>query len=429
MVMIKRFDLRKRIVAGLIIYTCLLTIAVGVNGYIVNEKIEELVWEELLDLETTHFYKKEGLINDDLEGKESRLVWYNEGKGDVIPSIFNQLGEGIHDEIKYLDKEYIIKVIKENNNKYILALDITEIEKHEETMLVSTILLTIFAVLFVAYITYRQMDKFIGPLLALAEQLKTISPEKDVISVEGLDDRFYEYSVINAALNDYLNKSHQYIKQEKIFFETVSHELRTPISVISGAIEHLLDHPDTTTRIKPHVQRISRITAEMEELLAMLLVLARSKEKLNQYSVHIDLCKEIPSIIEYHKHLCIDKQLSVRNEIQTAFIVYAPLQLLRVTIGNLLRNAIEHSDKGIIRIYQEGSSIIIHDPGHGMTAEEISQLYRERVRAGTSSINGIGVELILKICQHYGWRLEFESEKTKGTKAILKLDASRVSIE
>lgn len=420
--MIKKPNFRNRILAGLVLYTCLLTLAVGINGFIVNEKIEELVWEAVLDLETNHFYEKEGLLSEGSEKKESGLVWYNQNNGDIIPDEFNQLAEGIHDEIPYMGKEYIIKVIHNKDNKYVMALDITDIERHEQKMVISTLLLTILAVLLVAYITFRQMDKFMSPLFNLADQLKTVSPEKDNISVDTLDNKFQEFSIISVALSDYLNKSQSYLKQEKIFFETASHELRTPISVISGAVEIILDHPDVTERLRPHLLRVSRITTEMEDLLAMLLVLARSKEKLSQYSEYIDISQEIPLIIEHHKHLCVDKQLTILNQINTPYLVFAPLQLIRVTIGNLLRNAIEQSDQGVIRIYQDNQSIVIEDPGHGMTAEEISRLYVERVRSGSASMNGIGIELILKICQHYGWTLEFTSEKNKGTKAFLQFN-------
>ena len=210
------------------------------------------------------------------------------------------------------------------------------------------------------------------------------------------------------------------LNQEKVFFETASHELRTPISVISGAIEVILQHPDTTDRLQPHLERVSRITAEMEDLLAILLMLSRSKERLAQYSESIDLMNEIPQLIQYHQHLCYKKELKILNNIRTSFKLIAPLQLLRITIGNLLRNAIENSDKGVINIYLEDNQLIIHDPGHGMTAEQISDLYTQRARNNETSMRGIGIELTLKICNHYGWILQFESVQNQGTKSILE---------
>jgi signal transduction histidine kinase len=345
--MIKRPNLRKRILTGLIIYTCLLTVAVGLNGFIVNKKIETLVWETVLNLEIDYFYKD---INSAPPSsiESTKLYWYDQNKGDLIPDEFNQLNNGIHDNVNYLDKTYVIRVIESNKNKQVLALDITDIERHENKMLLLTILLTIFAILIIAFITFKQMGKLFDPLLKIADQLKMISPEKDRIKIEVLNYEYYESSILTTALNDYLQKSEHYLNQEKVFFETASHELRTPISVISGAIEVILQHPDTTDRLQPHLERVSRITAEMEDLLAILLMLSRSKERLAQYSESIDLMNEIPQLIQYHQHLCYTKELNILNNIRTSFKLTAPLQLLRITIGNLLRNAIENSDKGVI---------------------------------------------------------------------------------
>lgn len=416
--MIKRPNLRKRILTGLIIYTCLLTVAVGLNGFIVNKKIEALVWKTVLNLEIDHFYKDTNSVApSSIESTD--LYWYDRNKGDIIPDEFDQFSDGIYDEINYLNKTYVIRVIESNNNKQVLALDITDLERHEHKMLLFTILLTIFAIIIIAFMTFKQMGKLFDPLLKLADQLKTISPEKDKIKVEALNNEYYESAILTTALNDFLQKSEHYLNQEKVFFETASHELRTPISVISGAIEVILQHPDTTDRLQPHLQRVSRITVEMEELLAMLLMLSRSKERLTQYSESIDLMNEIPQLIKYHQHLCYAKELSILNNIKTSFKLTAPLQLLRITIGNLLRNAIENSDKGVINIYIKNNQLIIHDPGHGMTAAEISALYTQRARNNETSMKGIGIELTLKICNHYGWSLKFESKKNQGTKSIL----------
>lgn len=417
--MIKRPNLRKRILTGLILYTCLLTVAVGLNGFIVNKKIETLVWETVLNLEIDYFYKdKNSAPPSSIES--TKLYWYDQNKGDLIPDEFNQLDNGIHNNVNYLDKTYVIRVIESNKNKQVLALDITDIERHENKMLLFTILLTIFAILIIAFITFKQMGKLFDPLLKIADQLKMISPEKDRIKIEVLNHEYYESSILTTALNDYLQKSEHYLNQEKKFFETASHELRTPISVISGAIEVILQHPDTTDRLQPHLERVSRITAEMEDLLAILLMLSRSKERLTQYSESIDLMNEIPQLIQYHQHLCYKKELKMLNNIRTSFKLTAPLQLLRITIGNLLRNAIENSDKGVINICLEDNQLIIHDPGHGMTAEQISALYTQRARNNETLMRGIGIELTLKICNHYGWILQFESVKNQGTKSILE---------
>ncbi|MBB4592882.1 signal transduction histidine kinase [Xanthomonas arboricola] len=99
---------------------------------------------------------------------------------------------------------------------------------------------------------------------------------------------------------------------------------------------------------------------------------------------------------------------------------------MQTAIGNLLRNAIENSDRGIIRISLSAPGTVrIADPGHGMTPEEVSAIYARLARGNARQGNGIGLELIGRLCEHLGWKLSLASDAGQGTVATLDLvDAS-----
>ena len=85
----------------------------------------------------------------------------------------------------------------------------------------------------------------------------------------------------------------------------------------------------------------------------------------------------------------------------------APLAIVQAAIGNLLRNAIENSDRGEISIaLQPDGVVVIEDPGHGMSPEEISAIYARMARGGGREGNGIGLDLIARLCEHLGWILQ-----------------------
>ena len=93
------------------------------------------------------------------------------------------------------------------------------------------------------------------------------------------------------------------------------------------------------------------------------------------------------------------------------------VQLQQVFV-NLLRNAIENSDRGTILIRNTGlATLSIQDPGHGMSGEEISALYTRLTRGGIVRSGGIGLGLIARICQHFGWILQLDSQVQGGTVA------------
>jgi len=107
----------------------------------------------------------------------------------------------------------------------------------------------------------------------------------------------------------------------------------------------------------------------------------------------------------------------------------APLAIVQAAIGNLLRNAIENSDRGTISISLErGGVVVIEDPGHGMTPEEISTVYARMARGGGGRDGGgIGLDLIARLCEHLGWRLEIEPRQPRGTRVTLDLAAALAS--
>jgi signal transduction histidine kinase len=102
---------------------------------------------------------------------------------------------------------------------------------------------------------------------------------------------------------------------------------------------------------------------------------------------------------------------------------------VRAAIGNLLRNAIENSDRGTIGIALDQRGVVaIDDPGHGMDPAEIAALHARMAReAGAGAAPGgagIGLELIARLCEHLGWDLRFEPRKPQGTRAVLDLGAA-----
>ena len=84
-------------------------------------------------------------------------------------------------------------------------------------------------------------------------------------------------------------------------------------------------------------------------------------------------------------------------------------------------NAIENSDRGRIRVWlQADATVVIEDPGHGMSPEEISAIYARVARGGGGRDGGgIGLDLIARLCDHLGWELSFSSPAEGGTLTTL----------
>ena len=152
-------------------------------------------------------------------------------------------------------------------------------------------------------------------------------------------------------------------------------------------------------------------------------VLARDPARLHRASEPLDLAALLRAIVEDHRHLAEHKDLGIRIDAPRSVQVVAPPQILRAALGNLLRNAIEHSDRGEIVVRLEApATVVIDDPGHGMTPEEVSAAYARIARGGGSRGGGIGLDLIARLCEHLRWSLDIQSDHGRGTTTTLRLD-------
>ena len=179
---------------------------------------------------------------------------------------------------------------------------------------------------------------------------------------------------------------------------------------------------DPRSAARGQLLRIHHAARDVEQLIGLLLLLARDPARLATISEPVSLAPLLMKIVESHRHLTHEKDLAIEIVEAASCEIVAPLPSVQAAIGNLLRNAIENSDRGTIRIsLVRPATITITDPGHGMTPEEISAIYARVARGdGARDGGGIGLDLIARLCEHLGWKLDLQSERDRGTSAVLR---------
>ncbi len=87
-----------------------------------------------------------------------------------------------------------------------------------------------------------------------------------------------------------------------------------------------------------------------------------------------------------------------------------------IVLGNLIRNALQHSLADTIEVRLEADQFSVRDNGRGMSADAISRAYSQRIRAGaTDAGGGLGLSIVQRVCDHIGWRLGIDSFDGGGT--------------
>ena len=426
----RRTGLRLRITLWVIAYMVLLSLAIVYHGNVINERAEKVVWTSLLESELDHYLERRVEDPGYRWRDNDNVALYDGAAGVPAPQALARLAPGIHDGIRINGSQRVVLVKDIDTRRIVLALDITEFEAREQQLTTLMIGSALGGLALSGLLVAWGLGRLVKPLADMADDISQLQPDREGQRIVIGRKASSELVVISDALNDYLARNARFVERERGFIDSTSHELRTPIAVIAGAselaLEQLaLDQPQTPAVVRKQLLRILRTARGVEPLISLLLVLAKDPERLAHTSDRFSLDQLLPDIIDDHRHLCVDKQLDLRVAALPACELVAPLAIVQAAVGNLLRNAIENSDRGEISMaLQADGVVVIEDPGHGMSPEEISAIHARMARGGGREGAGIGLDLIARLCDHLGWVLRIEPRTPRGTRVTLDFGRS-----
>lgn len=419
----RRRSLHAQIMRWLRAYAVLL--AVVISLFLADEVLEERIWGFFLEQEITQHLERKA-ADPDYRWQDTESVRLYSLPGRPPPPALSALPYGVRDDFWFDDHENVVLVQRVQGVDFILVRDITELKALEEGLILSVLGLAVALLLVMGVLVARGLRRSLQPLFDLAGDISALSPDQAEQRVVVEDHASSELHVIANALNDYLYRQDAFVERERVFNNTASHELRTPIAVIAGAIELVLEKPDLPPTAREQMRRALDAARNVEQLIALLLTLAKDPARLARSNDTLRLHELLPDIIDAHHHLLHDKALEIVVDDLAPCVVEAPLHLVQAAIGNLLRNAIENSDRGRILVTLDAdATVTIEDPGHGMTPAEISRIYKQIARGGRREGGGIGLDLLGRLCDHLGWSLSISSRPGRGTLSRLRLSDHR----
>jgi signal transduction histidine kinase len=259
-------------------------------------------------------------------------------------------------------------------------------------------------------------DRVITPVSVLASRVQALEPEAAHAPL-GADFPQDELGALASAFDRYLARLGAFIERERSFTADVSHELRTPLSIIQGAAEIQEEDTSLTARQRARALRVQRAAQDMAEITTALLVLAR--EQRVGSALPTPVAKVVQDAVEKHRHLLEGKSTEVKLQIDADPHLSADRALLLIVVGNLIRNAFQHTDQGEVSIHLDAEQLRIADTGRGIAEAELAHIFRRHYKGSESRGEGIGLSLTKRICDRYGWEIAVESRRGRGTEVRL----------
>lgn len=318
-------------------------------------------------------------------------------------------------------------IVELSSGRLITVIDINQIENQQNLYaLVSVVWAAIFIVVIIVLIAWLHAN-LVRPVRDLAQQMQTIDPHQMGARIS-ITDKREEIQMIAQAGNAHLERVERFIERERSLLDQASHEFRTPIAVISGAVDVLkqISLPDAS---KPALTRIENAVEDLSETMVALLYLAREPNTATESAEVTVLHELLPRLIQDHQHLLNSKSAQLKlGNIESTFIT-APEAMVRIAVSNLMRNAIENTDAGFIELTLTKGIISVTDSGSGFNPVEAARRYRDSLRQSAPIRGqGLGLFLIGRICDHFGWTLVIHATATGGTHATLDISKSTIEL-
>ncbi len=311
--------------------------------------------------------------------------------------------------------------------RLITTIDISELEDQQNLDTVKSLWWAAFIITFIGVVIVWLHANLVRPVRDLANRMQAIVPGTIGARLPTTYAR-EEIQIIAEASNAHLQRVEQFIERERSLLDQASHEFRTPIAVIAGAVD-VLKQTSLPDASKPVLNRIEHAVEDLSETMVALLYLAREASP-GSAPVDVTVLHELlPRVIADHEHLLRGKSALLKTgEMQPTHIA-APEAMVRIAVSNLIRNAIENTEAGLVELTLSKGIISVADSGSGFNPVEAARRYRESLRQSAPVRGqGLGLFLIGRICDHYDWKLSIEPVAMGGTRATLDVTASVIPL-
>jgi signal transduction histidine kinase len=176
----------------------------------------------------------------------------------------------------------------------------------------------------------------------------------------------------------------------------------------------LLADPAMTAKSRARVLQVSDAAARMTEQVQSLLLLARG-ESLGEIE-RVALAECVAEAAEPYRAEMARKGLAFEIDIAPDAALDLNYQALRFVLGNLIRNAVHYTEQGFVRVAHAANRLSIADSGRGIRAENLPRVFERFFRGEhTDGGVGLGLSIVKRVCDLYGWRITVESTPTKGS--------------
>lgn len=360
---------------------------------------------------------------------------------DAVSAKFTKLNEN-ECAVTFLDRynrllmESVCKINANSKNYYLFVYsDFTDI-RHQRDLFWGMYAIVVFCISALSgLLLFAVGKKITKPLnnltntadeIALGNYGKRVEIKSDDYEINILTN---SVNLMSEAVAQKIKEISEELKKRDIFVADFTHEMKTPMTAIMGYAQMLRSYELEEKEKLQAAKSIYDEAKRLEKLSLQLLDLyVYQNEDVKLESVNLlEVGEQLSQTLNF-----LSQKYNVSFSVNFNDITVCANKVLLISLlYNLADNAFKASDSGgLIELYsknaENGIQICVKDFGLGIKQENIKYLtepfYREdKSRSRRLGGAGLGLSLCKKIAALHGTKLDFESEKNKGTKVSFTL--------
>lgn len=421
---IKRVGVRAKLLRLFAIQAAIISVMIAAGIFIANQLVYGVIMREAINAEADHFWSKlaenPGHALPDVDNLRGYMAVNGDDSG--VPEAIRGLAPtGFHD-LKLGDKRTLVHVSERDGRRLYLVFEADRVSDlaFYFGILPGTLVLILLYVM--GFVTYTLSQRAISPIVRLANYLENFDfntsnpPKLDFSWLENTQDA--EVLTMVDAVNHFSSRLASFIERERVFTRDAGHELRTPIAVLKGTLDLLESNGQRPEAERRALARMRRTVEDMETLLTTLLMLAREEEvaspsvDVNVNAVVLHQLDQLQAQAERaHNKLAIHEHAQLK--------VRAPTAVVDIVLGNLIRNAVNYTQNGSVDVSVERGRVRVSDTGVGMSRQELANAFEPFYRAdesrGLTKGHGLGLSIVKRLANQFGWSVSVRSEPGVGT--------------
>lgn len=204
------------------------------------------------------------------------------------------------------------------------------------------------------------------------------------------------------------------------FLASAAHDLRQPVHALSLYADWLAGEPEMVSDIAPRILQSTRAINELFDSLFDLTRIDAGNYKARLQPVDVKLL--LADLVLQFEPVAQAKSLDLRIRAKPCTVLTDPVVLRRM-LGNLVSNALRHTQKGgvliALRLHKGLLAFEVWDSGVGIAHEHQQAIFQEFFRVsqhqGTEDSLGLGLTIVSKLAALMGYQLSLSSVQGRGS--------------